>query len=195
MATSAKRTSNGALIADYAVTLYVLFLFLVFPLLDASVLGMRAFFLWFAANQATMAACKAKTYLEPVEIPGKPGAVLPSACELARLRANQIKTIFPGIHWEESKNNPDVQIVQQPINPQAKNAKPQAVFSRGSGAPLSSGNAPDPTLNVYVCRVVIKGRVDPLVSLPWFDVPGLSRSFDLTVSSQAQYENPSGLVI
>jgi len=190
-----RRKSKGALVADYAATLCVLMLFLVFPLLDYSVLGMRAFFLWFAANQAVMAACKAKTFLQPVENPGQPGVNFPSACELARTRVNQIKSILPGIDWVQNDNNPDVQIIRQPINPTAKGAQPAAVFSRGHGAPLSAADAPDQTLNVYLCRVVIKGKVYPLITLPWFNIPGMSKPLDLTVSSQAQYENVSGLII
>lgn len=185
----------GALIADYAATFYVLLLFLVFPLLDYSVIGMRSFFLWFAANQAAMSACKARTYLQSVERTGQTATVYLSACEMANRRANQIKAILPGISWEHTENNPDVQIVRQPINPAAKGVQPAAVFSRGRGAPLSNSEAPDQTIYVYVCRVVIKGKVEPFITVPWFDIPGLSRPFDLTVSSQAQYENVAGLII
>src|ERR1700719_5200703 len=65
----ARRKKTGSLMAELSANIYVIFIFLVFPLLDLSVLGFRAFFLWFAANQAVGAACKAKTYLMPVEIP------------------------------------------------------------------------------------------------------------------------------
>ena len=183
------------MLADYAATFYVLLLFLVLRLLDYSVIGMRSFFLWYAANQAVMAACKAKTYLQSVENPNQPGVNFPSACELARTRANQIKSILPGIQWVESENNPDVQIVREPINPQAEHAQAPMVFSRGHGAPLSDADAPDQSLNIYVCRVIIKGKIDPLITLPWFNIPGISKPLDLTVSSQSQYENVAGLII
>jgi hypothetical protein len=195
MAANRYRKKRGALIADYAATFYVLLLFLVLPLLDYSVIGMRSFFLWYAANQAVMAACKAKTFLQSVDNPNQPGGASPSACDLARTRANDIKKILSGIHWSEGQNNPDVQIVREPLNPQAENAQPAAVFSRGHGAPLSDSDAPDTSLNIYVCRVVIKGKIDPLITLPWLDIPGVSKPLDLTVASESQYENVSGLVI
>jgi len=187
------KSQTGSLIAEYTAALYVLVFILAFPLLNYSVLGFRCFFLWFAANQAVMAACKAKTYLQSIEIP--PNIMHPSACQLASTKANQVKNIFGVIHWAETENNPDVQIVREPINPQAKNAQPEAVFSRDNGAPLSAIDAPDQTLNIYICRVRIKGQVDPLLPIPWFNIPGLSRALDLTVSSEAQFENISGLTM
>lgn len=190
-----RRNERGAMVAEYASSLYVLLICLVLPLLDYSVIGMRSFFLWFAANQAAAAACKAKTYLEPVQNPSQPNLNYPSACELAQTRANQIKKILPGMRWVQTDNNPDVQIVREPINPQARGAQPAAVFSRGHGAPLTSIDAPDQSLNVYVCKVVIKGKIEPLITLPWFDIPGISKPFDLTVSSQSQFENVAGLTI
>src|ERR1700722_14875093 len=117
-----KRKNRGALLAEFTANIYLIFVFLVFPLLDLSVLGFRAFFLWFAANQAVSAACKAKTYLQPIGDANK--VTYPSACDLASSKAHQIKMILPGIHWDENDNNPDVQILRQPINPHAKNAQP-----------------------------------------------------------------------
>ena len=188
--------------AEFTVNIYVLFLFLVFPLLNLSVLAFRSFFLWFAANQAVSAACKAKTYLQPTEkfsrtiSAGEEHKIIyPSACEQAAAKANQIRSMLSGIHWEESENNPDVQIVRQPINPNATDALPAQVFSRGRGAPLDQANAPDPTRNIYTCRVIIKGQVDPLLRVPWFKVPGLSGPIDLTAASEAKYENVPGLMI
>jgi hypothetical protein len=176
---------------EYSTTLYVLLLLLAFPLLNLSVVGFRSFFLWFAANQAVMAASKAKTYLEPIEIP--PNIVYPSACQAAIKGANKIKSMFAGISWEESENNPDVQIVREPINPKAKGSKPEAVFTRGNGAPLVERDEPDQSASIYICRVIINGQVSPLLTLPWFDLPGLAKPIDFKVSSEAQYENVSGL--
>jgi hypothetical protein len=193
MRTRKHRINTGSLIAEYATSLYILLFLLAFPLLNLSVFGFRAFFLWFAANQAVMAASKAKTYLEPIEIP--PNTVYPSACQAAVQGANRVKAIFGGINWEETENNPDVQIVREPINPTAKGAKPEAVFTRGNGAPLIERDEPDKSTSIYMCRVIIKGYVSPLITLPWVDLPGLSKPVDLKVSSEAEYENISGLRI
>ncbi len=187
------RVRSGSIIVEHAAVLYALLLFLAFPLLNYSVIGFRSFFLWFAANEAVMAASKAKTYLKPIEITSD--IVHPSACQLALEKANQIKNMFSGISWEETKNNPDVEIVREPINPEAKNIQQEKVFSRDNGAPLSSTDDPDQSLYIYICRVKIKGQVSPLLPIPWFSVPGLSCPINLTVSSQAQFENVSGLTM
>lgn len=191
-----KRKPHGAVLAEFTTNLYVLLLFLVFPLLDLSIVSFRAFFLWYAANQAVSAACKARTYLESIDTKDDPTKTnYRSACDIARTRANQIKTMFSGIHWEESANNPDVLIVREPINTKSKDAQPAKVFSRGHGAPLEQGDAPDASENIYTCRVVIRGEVDPLLTIPWFDIPGLSSPLSLTVSSEDKYENVPGLVM
>ncbi len=191
MRTKQCRAKTGSLIAEYAASLYVLLFLLAFPLLNLSVMGFRSFFLWFAANQAVMAASKAKSYLQPVEVP--PNIVYLSACQAAAKQANQVRTMISGFTWEESENNPDVQIVREPINPHARGAKPEAVFSRGKGAPLVERDEPDQSSNIYLCRVIINGHVDPLIKLPWLDLPGISKPIDLRVSSEAEYENIAGL--
>ena len=131
------------------------FFSLFFPLLDLSVLAFRAFFLWFAADQAVTAASKAKTYLQPIEIrtTGADSKIAyPSACDSAAARANQVKLMLSGIHWQENDNNPSVQIVRHPINARAKDALPAHVFFRGHGAPLEAVDAPDSAKNIYTCR-------------------------------------------
>jgi hypothetical protein len=185
------RLKKGSLMVEYATTMYILLFILAFPLINLSVMGFRSFFLWFAANQAVVAASKARTYLQPTEIP--PDIIYPSACQAAAKKANEVRSMFSGIHWIESDNNPDVQIIREPINPGSKNAKPEAVFTRNCGAPLANNDDLDQSSYIYTCRVVIKGQVDPLIIIPMFDVPGLSKPIDLTVSSQAQYENVPGL--
>jgi len=199
-----RRKNKGSLLAEFTTNIYLVFVFLVFPLLDLSIVGFRTFFLWFAANQAVSAACKAKTYLQPIEAPagtigvtekGKDKVFYPSACEAAATRARQIKEMLSGIHWEESDNNPDVQIVRQPINPNSRNALPAKIFSRGHGAPLERADAPDPTTNIYTCQVVIKGQIDPLITIPGFKIPGVSSPIDMQVTSQAKYENVPGLTM
>ena len=183
-------TTTGSLIVENATILYVLIFLLALPLLNLSFIGFRSFFLWFAANQAVMAASKARSYLQPVEDPPN---VYPSACQSAVKAANAIKSMFSGIEWEETENNPDVQIIREPINPKAKGAKSEMVFSRGAGAPLTERDEPDQSANIYICRVIIKGRISPLVTLSWFDIPGLAGPIELKVSSEAEYENISGL--
>jgi hypothetical protein len=185
------RDCAGSLLAENVAACSVLFFVFFVPCVDLSVLAFRMFFLSCAANQSASDASKAKSYLQALET--APGVFSPSACELGRQSANQMKRILPGIKWRESQNNPDIQIIAKPLNPAAATAQPLKVFSLGNGAPLEGQNAPDQSVNVYLCRVVIRGQVEPLLTLPWFDVPGLSGPVDVTVSSEALYENIAGL--
>lgn len=190
------RTNRGALAAEYVSTLYVAFILVAVPLLDCSCIGVRTFALWFAANQAVISAAKAKTFLQPLgSLSNQPARDYQSACQVASEKANQVRQMFGGIHWIESPENPAVQIVRLPIDTGAKNVQPAAVFSRDHGAPLSGENAPDSTNNLYLCRVVIKGQVEPLFAVPCLNLPGISRPLDVTVQAQSHFENVSGLTM
>ena len=193
--TSAERIRNrrGSFLAEQTNVMFVLFFLVFFPLLNCSVLGFRTFFLEFAANQSANRAAKAKTFLKPVET--SPGVFSLSAYDIGRQSAEEVKGVLPGIDWSKTESNPDVQIVRKPLNPLAEAAQPPKIFSRGQGAPLAGENIPDQSANIYLCRVVIKGRVMPLIALPWCDVPGISCPLEITVSSEALYENISGLVM
>jgi len=184
-----RRKSKGAMAAEYVATMYVLFLFIFFPVLNLGTCGLRAFFLWFACNQATMLAAKAKTFNTLVYVPEPSGTPYPGAYATARARAAQIRSMFPGVDWTTNSSNPEVRIIRAVIP--------------GSGAPavadvigpntLGLGNIPD--VDQYVCtiRVTINGQVTPLIPVPWFNIQGLSSPMFLTVSSEAQFENPPGL--
>jgi hypothetical protein len=189
------RTDAGVLVAEYAGTLSVLFILVAIPLLDCSCIGMRAFGLWFAANQAVISAAKAKTFLEPLDAAANKTGHAQSACQIANEKANQIRHMFGGIRWAESAENPAVEIVRLPIDTTALNVQPAAVFSRDHGAPLSGENSPDSTNNLYLCRVIIKGQVEPLLTLPGLNLPGISRPIDVTVQAQSHFENVSGLTM
>jgi hypothetical protein len=189
------RRKTGALSAEFACTLYVLFFLILFPMLNYATLGIRAFFLWFAANQAVMAASKAKTYLRTVYVPiSPPNTAFYGAFATAQSRAAQIKAAFSGISWTTTNSNPNVEIILEPINP-ASGLSTQTYSYGNNTAPLGLGNAPDPSQYVVSCRVVIQGYIAPLIAVPWFNVPGLSGPVAVTVASQAQYENVAGLQI
>jgi hypothetical protein len=189
------RRKKGSITAEFAATLYVLFLLIVFPMINYATLAVNAFFLWFAANQAVMAASKAKTYYQTVYVPiNPPNTAFYGAFSTAQTRAAQIRNAFPGISWTTNSRNPNVEIVLEPINPSS--GLTTQIYSYGAGtAPLGLGKAPDTASYVVSCRVVIAGYVNPLIPVPWFNIPGLSGPMPLTVASQAQYENVSGLQI
>lgn len=189
-----RQRKRGALAAEYVATLYVLFLFIFFPVLNLATCGMRSFFLWFATNQAVMLAVKAKTFNTQIEIPPGSGNFFPGAYITARTRANQIKSAFPGIGWTASATNPEVRIILSPIPGSGATSTIQVV---GNGAnALGIGNAPDVTQYVPSLRVTIDGWVNPLVPVPFFgNIPGLTGPMFLRMCSQAEFENPPGLQI
>ena len=98
--------------AEYVATLYLLLMFIVFPMLNYSVAGLRAFFLWFACNQSVMTAVNPER--------SWPSSdwwkfLYPGAYTVAQSRANQIRGVFPGINWVDSAINPEVDIIVNQI--------------------------------------------------------------------------------
>ncbi|MBS2006446.1 MAG: hypothetical protein JST01_05365 [Cyanobacteria bacterium SZAS TMP-1] len=183
------RKSKGAMAAEYVATMYVLFLFIFFPVLNLGSCGLRAFFLWFACNQATMLAAKAKTFNTLVYVPDPGGTPYPGAYDTARARAAQIRGMFPGVNWTTNATNPEVDILLSPIPGSGAGAAAKIV----GPTPLGLGNIPDVNQYVSSIRVTINGQVDPLIPVPWFNIQGLTSPMFLTVSSQAEFENPPGL--
>jgi hypothetical protein len=182
------RKRRGALAAEYVATMYVLFLFIFFPVLNFGTCGLRAFFLWFCCNQATMLAAKAKTFNTLIYVPAVTGTPYPGAFATAQARAAQVQSMFPGVYWTVSTTNPEVDIILSPI------AGGGGTYQRHVGpAPLGLGNIPDVNTYVASIQVTINGQVDPLIPVPWFGIAGLTSPMFLTVSSQAEFENPPGL--
>jgi hypothetical protein len=175
--------------AEYVATMYVLFLFIFFPVLNLGTCGLRAFFLWFACNQSVMLAAKAKTFNTLVYVPEPSGTPYPGAYDMARARAVQVKSMFPGVEWVSSATNPKVEIIRSPIPGSGAATLPVVV----GPSTLGIGNIPD--VNQYVCsiRVTIDGQVWPLVPMPWFNIQGLATPMNLRVSCESQFENPPGL--
>ena len=189
-----RRSRRGALAAEYAASLYLLFFFLAFPMINFATVGMRTFFLWFACDQAVITAAKCRTFFTPVTIGN---TLYPGAYAMAQARANQIRSTFPGIHWQNSPTNPEVDIIitQIPGQPASSPAPPTKTVGPGPGPGLGLGNTPDVNSYVPSIRVTIKGWVDPLVPVPLFKIQGLTTSMFLNVTCQQEFENPPGLQI
>lgn len=185
-----RRGKKGALAAEYVATLYLLLLFLFFPLLNLGTICLRSFFLWFACNQAVMAGCKAKAWSQPITIggqtyrPARGAAGTGPTNGLAETAAENIRVAFPGtIH-----NTRDVQIRCTAI-------------PNTTGVNLGPVNGPlvaPPDLNLVVpCIVVtINGEVQPLIpmTLGGLSVPGLTTNMPMRVRAEAIFENPQGLI-
>ncbi len=188
-----RRRRNGALAAEYVTTLYVLFFFLVFPLLNYAVLGLRAFFLWFACNQAAMTGSKCRTLCQPITIGG---VQYSGAAPTAVARANNIAAAFPGIHWQQNEPEIWVFVNQIPGAPPTNGFPTSWQVTNIYTGPTMNGV---PNLNSYIFefRVIIRNAwIDPLIAVPWLNnIPGLGSPVYLTVESSTQFENPPGLTM
>ena len=183
------RRRKGALAAEYMATMYLLFMFLFFPVLNLAVVTINAFFLWFACNAGAQMGAKSPCYNTLIYIPAPSGTPYPGAYQTARARANQIKNMFPGINWDTGQF-PTVCIIMEPIDTSGTASR----IVKPSGVSLGAGDpAPDQNIYTMLIQVSIVGTAAPLIEVPWFDVPGLSRPMTLRVVSQAQFENPPGL--
>jgi hypothetical protein len=189
-----RRRKKGAMAAEYVATLYLLFMFLAFPLLNLATTGLRSFFLWFAANQAVATAVKCRTFQTPVTIGG---VLYPPAYTVAQSRAAQIRGAFPGIDWPGGGSMPysppgfEVDIIETQIPNSTASAPAPAAKTVGPAVLLVY---PDPEVYVSTLRVIIRGWVVPLIPVPWFNVAGLSGPMGLNVESEAEFENPPGLL-
>lgn len=183
---------RGAITVEYVLTVFVVFLFLFFPLINLGTICVRAFFLWFACNQAVMAGCKAKTLASDITIGG---TTYRCAYTLANQRANQIRATFSGIDWTSSVTNPRIEIMRTPM----PNSPPPVTYyppfvCTGPGVAVP-GQAPDIDKYIVTLRITINGRVFPLIpmTLGNLSIPGLTTPFDMTVRSEAAFENPPGI--
>jgi hypothetical protein len=186
------RTKKGALTAEYLVTIFVLLMFLFFPLLNLASCLMRGFFLWFACEQAVMSGSKAKTLSSDITISG---TKYKSAYNLARDTASHLKTAFPGVKWNQTATNPKVEISLQAI-PNSTPVPPYVAPFVCTGPGISmAGVNPDVDKYVVMFKVSIEGEIDPLMpmQLMGLSIPGLSSSMKLKVQSQSLFENPPGI--
>jgi hypothetical protein len=184
------RNRKGAMAAEYVATMYVLFLFIFFPVLNLGTCGLRAFFLWFACNQAVMLGAKAKTFNTLVYVPDPGGTPYPGAYDTARQAAGNIRGMFPGVDWTTNATNPEVDIILAPI---AGSGAPNVPPTVGP-TPLGLGHVPDVNMYVPSIRVTINAQIQPLIPMPMFaNIPGLFSPMFMTVSASSEFENVPGL--
>jgi hypothetical protein len=187
-----RRNRKGALAAEYVATLYLLLMFIVFPMINYATVGLRAFFLWFACNEAVITAVKCRTFFQSVTIGG---VLYPGAYVTAQSRAQQIQGVFPGIYWNNLPTNPEVDIIVTQIPGQPASVPAPPLKTVGP-TPLGVGHTPDSGSYVCSLRVSITGWVMPLIEIPWFkNIQGLGGQMNLLVTSEGEFENPPGLQI
>lgn len=170
------RTARGGLVLELGPTLWLLFLMLVFPLLDLGTVAMRYTFLLGASRDAAEVACTAKTFLADFD------ATHQSAVNSAAARANANISAFKG-----------VKLISVQTNIVTTNLTTKKVTTQST--PLTA--PADPSTNMYQIQVIVKAQAEPLI--PYVDglmpkIPGLSTPATFTVVSDEYCENTSGLV-
>ncbi len=187
-----RRSLRGSLIAESSATLYLLFLFLFFPLLDLGAMGLRMFFLWYACNQSAMAGSKgAKWSLGNV---GGTTNYANSIKTQATTTAANVVAAFSGVSI--NSGYPQLNVILQAIqHSDTTNNQPSAAtvtYPNGAGLPLA---APiDSSQYVALLQVQIVGQVQPFIQVPFINnVPGLSAPFTVKLSSTQQIEDPNSL--
>jgi hypothetical protein len=195
------RNRKGAMTAEYVTTLYVLFFFLFFPMLNYGILGMRAFFLWFACNEACITGIKMRTLCEPVTIGG---ISYGGAASTAAARASNIANAFGGIHWPTGQPVIYVNVTPMTTASGASATSPLGLTYAPAqikiGPPYSGPVLPTcPDVNNFICTFVVaiqNAALDPLIPMnfpPFNSIPGLGAQLHTTVSCQQQFENIPGL--
>ena len=164
-----RRSQSGTMLAELPFVLWMLFVFLLFPLLIVASIGYRGSVLYYAASQATNKAGKASTY---TNAGSKAASVL--TADLAP---------FTGI----SASPPVVSIVVKPL----AGGSP-TIYT----APLAAGTVNTSTY-LYFIKTQTDADLSPLVQFngSWMGmpIPGLTGPYHLTFNMESYAENPSGL--
>lgn len=168
------REPGGTAIAELPPVLIVLFLVLVFPLLDLTSACLRATFLYAAVNNATITAARARTFDRQID--GKP-----STTQVCRDNTQAAVSKFTGIRV----------LSQEPRILITKVATLEQSIVAG---PLSK--PADTGINTYQLLYTVEAEVDPLIKVPLpADIPGISSAITLRFSGKHYFENPQGLTI
>jgi len=199
-----KRSTAGAIIAENAAVLYVLFVLIFFPLIDLAAMGLRAFCLWYACNQAAMAGAKGSQWSSGYSNGVSSGltyytSIKDDATNVANSTAKmfsgiainngypQLSVILTGIAHSDTTNN-QASVATVPI--------PSAELPLSSAGAQKAGlpSVVDNSQYVPILRVTVQGTIQPFLYVPFFfSVPGLNSPFQMTIQADQQIENPLAL--
>jgi len=174
------RSCRAAIIEENVAALYLLFLFLFFPMLDLATMGLRAFFLWFACEQAAMAGAKGTVWSNTAY----PNNYYTCIQTQAQSAATSFVNMFSGI---TVTSGPNLVVIAQAIpNTSAATINPYTP---------SPSTYLDKSLYVPILQVTMTGTVQPFIVIPFIpmSIPGLNAPFTMTVMSEQQIENPTAL--
>lgn len=167
-----RKRSKGSVIAELPVVLWVLFIVIVFPLIDLATAFLRVTFLYAGVHLASISAARANTFSLPLD--GKP-----SATDEANSKLTQIKSAFSGLNVQDVKTeilitNNDTQVLSSSSVPLTKQA--------------------DVALNSYQIQVSATCSADPLITIPIpLPVAGLNTPMTFNLNARQYCENPQGL--
>jgi hypothetical protein len=185
-----RRLRRGSLIGENACVLYLLFLFIFFPLLDLGAMGLRMFCLWFACNQAAMAGAKG-TKWSVGNVSGSTNYANSIQTQAMAAATNTVNA-FSGISM--NAGYPKLTVILRAIEHSDTSANQiSAATSTYTGTgPLAT--PVDISQYVPILQVQIMGVVQPFITIPFLvGVPGLSSPFTVNIYSQQQIEDAQAL--
>lgn len=178
-----KRRVVGTSIAEAPLALWIIILGMAFPLLIIVMTSVKYGFFWNAARDACKQACQAQTFEAAPPNGGQ------SAMATAISVANAGAASFSGI----TITSTDVYIIRTDlVTGIDEKITPPNVKLSGSGY-----SPPDIDKYYYAIQVELNGTVEPFIQHPGgiggLDIPGLTSSFPVKVTSQQPFENIQGL--
>jgi len=177
------RRRAATTMAELPLGLWIVFVGIGFPLFILATLSVRFALFWQAAREASQAACQAQTFYNNPPFPAK----ALSAVNAAGATAQSVLNTFPGCKLTQPVQ---VWIVITPIS--SSGMLPPSLY--GPNMALSAVNT---DLNMYQIRVVLTGKVEPLITMPlayFGNIPGLTQAFPTSIAEERVFENPDGLV-
>jgi hypothetical protein len=170
-----QRSNKGSFIAETPTILWVLFVLVVFPLVDMATVALRYTFVLTASREAAMAASRAKTYMANSTMSDL------SAANAAAAAAYNAGSSFSGI----TITDVDTRILATNLATQSTTRR-ETVLT----APADTDNF------LYAYETTVTADVQPLVTLGtnvFGRVPGLTAPITVAVTSQKICENTQGL--
>lgn len=173
---SNRRNRAGNAIADMPAVLWVLFVLILYPLLDLATVGMRYTFFLTTSREAAMAASRAKTFFADLSGTDK------SARNAASSTANVTASRFSGLTVTSTTTS--LLVTNLATNAVTRYTTPIATTSI------------DTASNLYSYEVTVAGMVAPLITfnIPVIsNIPGLTAPMNVSITSQKMCENTQGL--
>lgn len=182
------RHTRGETLPEMPIVLWVIFMFLFFPLLNLATSTVRAYFMRQNVLECAHRGAKANTYILPTPVSSDDPAGSPSAQQLVQQCMNDFTTSGFGQGGCQYIGTPDLRIVRINTASGAETVYP-------INTPLSSAEI-DPSGSTYYLEVSANGRANPF--LPYTgpvggNIPGLTGPMDVQVTGREMFENVSGL--